>query len=116
VCCVDCHVGRGLYDETRDTNVIIHVNSRPYPFPRVAANDVVRQVATRLEAETRHVFLDYHYFKLKALEVGEPDVRMMPKRIAPQYASETVHLCSCQSNITCLDILLTTNHIILMFV
>ena len=78
--------------------------------------DAVRQAVTQLEIQTGHMFPDYHYFKLKALEVGEPDVRMMPKRIAPQYASETVHLCSCQSNITCLDILLTTNHIILMFV
>lgn len=50
------------------------------------ALDAVRQAVTQLEIQTGHMFPDYHYFKLKALDEREPDYRMMPKRIADNSA------------------------------
>ena len=65
--------------------MLIHGNSKAYQQAHVAAVDAVRQVVTQLESETEHVFPDYHYFKLKALDENEPDFKLMPKRIAPNF-------------------------------
>ena len=76
---------------TRDPNpgdmVIIHVHSGAWQQDHVASCDAVRQALAQIESQTGHVFPDYSYFKLKALETGEPDVTQMPKRISPSYES-----------------------------
>jgi hypothetical protein len=37
-----------------------------------------------------HSIPDYSYFKVKALEVNEPDVRQMPKTLSPAHESWNV--------------------------
>ena len=82
----------------------------------VVALDAVRQAVTQLEIQPGHMFPDYHYFKLKALDEREPDYRMMPKRIADNSAWEMViYYWSCASTIICFDVWSNNSHIILLF-
>ncbi|WP_154646691.1 hypothetical protein [Bifidobacterium breve] len=79
----------GMREEIRGETVIIHVNSSIMPHPRVAAADAVRKCLIQIEAETRHAFPDYSYFKIKAFQQNLP-VTEMPKRISPSYESPIV--------------------------
>jgi hypothetical protein len=69
-------------------------NHRSKPINRngahIFAAEVVRLALTQLERETRHIFPDYHYFKLKALDYNKLDVTQIPKRVYPQYELESV--------------------------
>jgi hypothetical protein len=47
----------------------------------------VRTALAELERYTLHRFPDYSYFKVKALEVDEPDVRQMLKTLSPAHES-----------------------------
>jgi len=78
---------RALRDPRRGENFIFHVQSGPFTQEFVAARDAVRKALLQVENHTRHYFPDYSFFKLKALEMNEPDVTQMPKRISPAYES-----------------------------
>lgn len=75
-----------LSSRNRGDRVMVHVRSKSFNQEYVAARQAVRMALREIEHYTRHMFPDYHYFKLKALEANEPDVRHMPKRISPQFA------------------------------
>ena len=80
----------GMREQTLGDTVIIHVNSFAVILSHVAASDAVRKALIEIEVQTRHVFPDYSYFKIKALEHNNMAVTEMPKRISPSYTSSIV--------------------------
>ena len=81
---------RALRDPNPSQTVVLHVQSGPFQQEFVAARDAVRKALVQLQLHTGHIFSDYSFFKLRALEQNEPDVRQMPKRISPAYESPYV--------------------------
>jgi hypothetical protein len=57
--------------------IIIHVNSDANVQPRVAATDSVRKTLIQIEGATRHVYPDYSYFKIKALQHSYPSLKCL---------------------------------------
>ena len=72
-----------MHDEIHGDTVNIHVNSKAYAQPQVAALDAVRQAITQLEIQTGRVFPDYHYFKLKVLDERVPDTKLHMLLVLP---------------------------------
>jgi glycerol-3-phosphate O-acyltransferase len=75
-----------MREQRRGDTIVIHVNSSTVVLPRIVAADAVRHALIQTEAETRYVFVDYSYFKIKALQHNLP-ITEMPKRISPSYQS-----------------------------
>jgi hypothetical protein len=50
----------------------------------------VRKALKELERYMIHRFIDYSYFKVKALEVKEPDVKQMLKTLSQAHESWNV--------------------------
>ena len=80
----------GMREQVLGETVNIHVNSIAAQQPHVATADVVRKALIEIERQTRHVFSDYSYRKIKALEHNILYVTEMPKWISPSYESPIV--------------------------
>jgi hypothetical protein len=79
----------GMREQRRGDTIVIHANSSIALLPCIATVDAMRKALIQIEAQTRHVFLDYSYFKITALQHNLPVIEM-PKRIPPSYQSSIV--------------------------
>ena len=79
-----------LRDPNPGDTVIFHVQSAAYMQEDVAARDAVRKALEQLEIHTNHCIPDYSFLKMKSLQLNEPDVTQVPKRMWPLYESEFV--------------------------
>jgi hypothetical protein len=75
----------GMREQRRGDTIVIYVYSSTVMLPRIVAANVVRKALIQIEPQTRHVFLDYSYFKIKALQHNKLPVTEMPKWISPSY-------------------------------
>jgi hypothetical protein len=74
----------GMREQQRGDTIVIHVNSSTVVLPRITTTDAVWNALIQIEAEIRHAFLDYSYFKIKVLQHNLP-ITEMPKQISPSY-------------------------------
>jgi hypothetical protein len=58
----------GIREQRCGDTIVIHVNFSTAVVPHIAAADVVTKALIQIDAQTRHVFLDYSCVKIKALQ------------------------------------------------
>jgi hypothetical protein len=68
----------GIREQRCGDTIVIHVNFSTAVVPHIAAADVVTKALIQIDAQTRHVFLDYSYVKIKALQHNNLPITEMP--------------------------------------